>query len=89
MNITFRPLTPADEPFLWEMLYQALYVPPGGTPFPREVLQEPDIACYAKRIVELRDGRIIRDETVANRRAAAADLLAWPESGSVVGSSRS
>ena len=46
MNITFRPLIPADEPFLWEMLYQALYVPPGQPPFPREVLHEPDIACY-------------------------------------------
>ena len=38
------------------------------------VTHEPDVAQYAKRIVEVRDGRIIRDHPVANRRAAAADL---------------
>jgi putative ABC transport system ATP-binding protein len=40
------------------------------------VTHEPDIAVYAKRIVEVRDGRIRRDEPVANRRNAAADLAA-------------
>ncbi len=39
------------------------------------VTHEPDIAAYAKRIVEVRDGRIRRDEPVRNRRSAAADLL--------------
>jgi putative ABC transport system ATP-binding protein len=38
------------------------------------VTHESDIACYAKRIVEVRDGRILRDEPVANRRSAAEDL---------------
>ena len=38
------------------------------------VTHEPDIAAYAKRIVEVRDGRIRRDEPVVNRRSAAADL---------------
>ena len=52
------------------------------------VTHEPDIACYAKRIIELRDGRIIRDETVAAPRRAESDLLAWPENGSVTGSAR-
>jgi len=53
------------------------------------VTHEPDIACYAKRIVELRDGRIIRDEPIAIPRLADRDLLAWPENGSVTGSGRS
>jgi ribosomal protein S18 acetylase RimI-like enzyme len=48
MKIELRPLLPSDEPFLWEMLYLALYVPPGGTPFPRAILDDPDIACYVK-----------------------------------------
>jgi putative ABC transport system ATP-binding protein len=39
------------------------------------VTHEPDIAAYAKRIVEVRDGRIRRDEPVRNRRSAAADLV--------------
>ncbi len=38
------------------------------------VTHERDIAAYAKRIVEVRDGRIRRDEPVLNRRSAAADL---------------
>ena len=46
MDIAFRALLPSDQPFLWEMLYMALYVPPGGSPFPRSILADPDIACY-------------------------------------------
>ena len=38
------------------------------------VTHEPDVAIYAKRIVEVRDGNIRRDEAVKNRRNAAADL---------------
>ncbi|HEY8507423.1 MAG TPA: ABC transporter ATP-binding protein [Steroidobacteraceae bacterium] len=38
------------------------------------VTHEPDIASYAKRIVEVRDGRIRRDELVRDRHNAAADL---------------
>jgi len=38
------------------------------------VTHEPDIACYAKRIIEVRDGRIRRDEPVRNRRDAARDI---------------
>ena len=43
------------------------------------VTHEPDVAVYAKRIVEVRDGRIRRDEPVKSRRNAAADLLAAEE----------
>jgi putative ABC transport system ATP-binding protein len=38
------------------------------------VTHEPDIAAYATRVVEVRDGRIRRDEPVQNRRSAANDL---------------
>jgi ribosomal protein S18 acetylase RimI-like enzyme len=41
-----RQLTQADEQFLWEMLYHALYVPEGHDPFPKEVVNEPEIARY-------------------------------------------
>jgi putative ABC transport system ATP-binding protein len=39
------------------------------------VTHEPEVAEYAKRVVEMRDGRLIRDHAVANRRRAAYDLL--------------
>jgi putative ABC transport system ATP-binding protein len=38
------------------------------------VTHEPDVAQYATRIVEVRDGRIRRDHPVDNRRNAAEDL---------------
>jgi len=39
------------------------------------VTHEPDVAKYAKRIVEVRDGHIIRDHPVEGRRRAAEDLV--------------
>ena len=38
------------------------------------VTHEPEVAVYAKRVVEVRDGRIVRDEPVKGRRGAARDL---------------
>ena len=38
------------------------------------VTHEPSIAAYAPRIVELRDGLVLRDELTAERRDAATDL---------------
>jgi putative ABC transport system ATP-binding protein len=42
------------------------------------VTHEPDIARYTKRIVELRDGHVVRDEPVRDRRDAARDLAQLP-----------
>lgn len=42
------------------------------------VTHEPDIAEYTKRVVVLRDGRIISDREVAERRDATSDLAAMP-----------
>jgi ribosomal protein S18 acetylase RimI-like enzyme len=46
MSVIIRFLTLTDEPFLWEMLYQALYVAPRQMPFVREVIYEPEISRY-------------------------------------------
>jgi putative ABC transport system ATP-binding protein len=40
------------------------------------VTHEPEVAQYAKRIVEVRDGHILRDHAVTDRRHAADDLRA-------------
>jgi putative ABC transport system ATP-binding protein len=40
------------------------------------VTHEHDISRYARRLIQLRDGRVVRDEPVADRRDAAADLRA-------------
>jgi ribosomal protein S18 acetylase RimI-like enzyme len=48
VNYSIRRLTPTEQPFLREMLYQSLYVPEGGEPFPREVLGRPEISKYVE-----------------------------------------
>ncbi len=48
MNISYRCIEKSDQPFLWEMLYQALYVPEGALPFPREIIEVLAIKIYAE-----------------------------------------
>jgi putative ABC transport system ATP-binding protein len=38
------------------------------------VTHEHDIARYCRRVVELRDGQVVRDASIAHRHVAAADL---------------
>jgi ribosomal protein S18 acetylase RimI-like enzyme len=45
---TIRPITPADEPFLWEALYHAIYLAPGDTPPERDIVNRPELARYAR-----------------------------------------
>ena len=40
------------------------------------VTHEHDVAQYARRIIEMRDGRIRRDHPVTDRRVAADDIAA-------------
>ena len=44
---TIRSASQHDEAFLFDMLYEALFVPPGSEPFPRSVLDAPEVAHYA------------------------------------------
>ena len=46
--LQFRNAVPADEALLREMLYLAIYVPPGQPPLPRSVLDDPAIARYVE-----------------------------------------
>lgn len=41
-----RPIEQTDEPFLWEMLYHALYVSEGQEPLPRDIIKQPEISKY-------------------------------------------
>ena len=43
------------------------------------VTHEPEVAAYAKRVVVMKDGRIIRDAPVKDRRRAAEDLRNMPQ----------
>ena len=48
MDCELRPAYASDEAFLREMLYLALFVPPGQPPLPRSVLSDPAIARYVE-----------------------------------------
>ena len=45
-SFTFQELETSDEPFLWEMFYQSIYVSPDEPPLSRDVLSLPEIAMY-------------------------------------------
>jgi putative ABC transport system ATP-binding protein len=47
------------------------------------VTHEPELALYTKRTITLRDGEIVSDTAVADRRSAAADLEAWKKAHSL------
>ncbi|MEX2281413.1 MAG: ABC transporter ATP-binding protein [Gemmatimonadota bacterium] len=49
------------------------------------VTHEPDIARYTQRVVEVRDGRVVRDEQVRNRRNARIDLAQFSDAEELVG----
>ncbi|MDJ0569808.1 MAG: N-acetyltransferase [Pleurocapsa sp. MO_192.B19] len=46
MLYIIRPIEETDEPFLSEILYQALYIPPGASPLPRDIILRPELAKY-------------------------------------------
>lgn len=68
---SIRPATNLDEAFLVDMVYQALYVPPGHEPFPRSVLEAPEIAHYAKGFGVHRDDTGLVAEAASTRIGAA------------------
>jgi len=41
------------------------------------VTHEPDVACYTSRIITLRDGTLVSDVPVTDRRKASDDLAEW------------
>lgn len=46
MLYIIRSVEVADELFLQEMLYRALFVPPDATPLPKEVIFQPELVKY-------------------------------------------
>lgn len=58
-NIFIRPYQDTDRLFLWEMLYQAIYVPANESPPSREILMHPSIHKYLKNWPVLNDRALI------------------------------
>ncbi len=47
MTLHFEPILPSNADFLWEMLYQAIFVLPGSEAPAREIVRQPELARYA------------------------------------------
>lgn len=78
-NWSIQEITPDDQAFLFDMLYEAVYVDP-GTPKPgREVLELPEISKYVKNWGQNGDfGLLALDE--AGKKAGAVWLRYFPSS---------
>lgn len=69
---TIRTANPTDQAFITDMQYEAFFVPPGGDPFPRQILEEPHIRPYHEQFGD-RSGDIgVIAETVDGRPLGAA-----------------
>jgi ribosomal protein S18 acetylase RimI-like enzyme len=78
MTPTIRPLTPIDEPFLWEMLYQAIYIPPDQpAPF-RDIIQQPKIARYVQGWGKPRDRGFLALNAITNQPIGAIWVRLFP-----------
>jgi len=60
-----------DEPFLFEMLFQSLFIEEGQKPFSREVLSKPNIARYVKDWGRAGDLGFIAEITESGKKIGA------------------
>jgi len=73
MDYLIRPLSAADEPLLWEMLYQALHTSEGAPP--RDILQKPEFARYVERWGRVDDTGFLAYDAKQNTRMLGAVWL--------------
>jgi GNAT superfamily N-acetyltransferase len=74
MHCLIRSLTPTDQSFLWEMLYQALYVPIGQPALPREIIDRPELARYVEDWGGAGDEGFLAIDTVTQQSIGAVWL---------------
>ena len=74
MSHSIRRLSPSDQQFLWEMLYQSLHVREGSPPFPREVINRPEIAKYVRAWGRAGDMGLVAVEVGSGEPVGAAWL---------------
>jgi ribosomal protein S18 acetylase RimI-like enzyme len=71
-----RRITPADQSFLWEILYHAIHVEPGAEPPPRPIVTQPELAAYVENFGQHRgDVGFIAEEEGLPIGAAWARLM--------------
>jgi ribosomal protein S18 acetylase RimI-like enzyme len=79
MHYHLRAATPADESFLRDMLYLALFVPPGQPPLPRDLVDRPELARYVRGWGREHDCGVVAVEDSRRQAIGAAWLRLWEE----------
>jgi ribosomal protein S18 acetylase RimI-like enzyme len=77
-TVTFRPAVPSDEPVLRDMLYLAVFVPPGSRPPDRSVVAQPELARYVVGWGRRGDDGIVATAPTG-RAVGAAWLRLWSD----------
>ena len=69
MEYIFRPLTAADEPILWEMLYEALHTSQEAPP--RDIIKHPEFARYVESWGRAGDAGFVAHDVQSNELLGA------------------
>jgi GNAT superfamily N-acetyltransferase len=77
-NLTFRPAGPCDEPVLRDMLYFAVFVPPGNPTADYSIVEQPELARYVNGWGRLGDDGIVAVAS-NDQPIGAAWLRLWSE----------
>src|SRR5215469_14174642 len=83
IQIAIRPLVAADQEFMWEALYEALWDPPQSPRRPRSVLEHRRIRIYVEDWGSLKDdvGLVAVSDQNEQVGAVWSRLLVPPEAG--------
>lgn len=71
MDYVIRPLTSADEPILWEMLYHALQTAESDMAPSREIVRQPEFARYVESWGRTGDAGFVAHDTEDNQLLGA------------------
>ena len=74
MSYIIRPIESTDEPFLSEILYQALYIQPGASTLPKEIILRPELAKYYQDWGQKNDSGLIAALETSQIQVGAAWL---------------
>ena len=77
-RFTIRPLEAGDQDFLWQALYNAIYVAPGQPPLPYSIVEEPDLACYVENWGQAGDYGLLAVDKTSLTPVGATWLRLWP-----------
>lgn len=78
MDYVIRPLTPADEPFLWDMVYQGVQSGQEKNAPSREIVHQPELARYVEGWGRAGDAGFIAHDSVEGKPLGAVWLRVPP-----------